>query len=86
MTAIAAPSAASALATAAPIPLDAPVTIATLPSIFSDKCVSRSNWISIARALHAISLSAAESISLVAEETVSRYEPSESLNKSCFSR
>src|SRR5216684_5618069 len=34
MTATAAPSAASAWATAAPIPLDAPVTIATLPANF----------------------------------------------------
>jgi integrase len=34
MTATAAPSAASALATAAPIPLDAPVMIATLPANF----------------------------------------------------
>src|SRR5216684_768437 len=89
MTATAAPSAARALATAAPIPLEAPVTIATFPANFF---ISAFLWLEIrfrAAALYTtlLRLSSALGVSdeVAVDGLVSRYS-SESLSKSCFSR
>src|SRR6266481_8106101 len=87
MTATAAPSAARALVTAAPIPLEAPVTIATFPANFF---ISAFLWLEIrfrAAALYTTLLRSAVGISddVAVDGLVSRYS-SESLSKSCFSR
>src|SRR6266851_6691166 len=89
MTATAAPSAARALATAAPIPLEAPVTIATFPANFF---ISAFLWLEIrfsAAALYTTLLSVSSAVGIsddvAADGLVSRYS-SESLSKSCFSR
>src|SRR6266481_5579038 len=87
MTATAAPSAARALVTAAPIPLEAPVTIATFPANFF---ISAFLWLEIrfrAAALYTTLLRSALGVSdeVAVDGLVSRYS-SESLSKSCFSR
>src|SRR5713226_8281870 len=89
MTATAAPSAARAVGTAAPIPLEAPVTMATFPANFF---ISAFLWLEIrfrAAALYTtlLRLSSALGVSdeVAVDGLVSRYS-SESLSKSCFSR
>src|SRR5260370_22031431 len=89
MPATAAPSAARALVTAAPIPLEAPVTIATFPANFF---ISAFLWLEIrfrAAALYTTLLRVSSAVGIsddvAVDGLVSRYS-SESLSKSCFSR